>query len=131
MARRGKKGRMVGNFNDEDMARSLDDLAEFDRFRSDLLKKFQRALKRGDSPNEILDMAKAIAAARLGTIAATEVDSSRALAAIKDILDRTQGKATEHKEVRHKFDKLPDEQLDALIQSQQQELDDEENETKH
>lgn len=55
--------------------------------------------------------------ARALTIAMTEGDSAKALAAVKDIKDRTQGKATERSEVTHKLEKLPDEQLDALLQS--------------
>lgn len=40
------------------------------------------------------------------------------LAASDKILNRTMGKPTEKKEVTHKLDQLSDEQLDALVQSE-------------
>ena len=122
MARRGKKGRLASNKTEHVLVESLDELAEFREYRSNILKKFQTMLKKGKSSEEILKLAQKIAAARLGTIAATEVDSSRALAAIKDLLDRTQGRAVETKKVEHKFEKLSDDDLDAVIASQMDKL---------
>jgi hypothetical protein len=51
------------------------------------------------------------------SIATTEIDSAKAMNAIKDIKDRTFGKAKERVESTHKLEKLPDEQLDSLLRS--------------
>lgn len=99
------------------MARDLDELMEYEKFKSEVLPSLRRDLKSGASAEEILAKVSALAAARLATIAMTEADNSKALGAIKDLLDRSQGKAKERKEVEHKFDKLPDDQLDALLLS--------------
>lgn len=97
--------------------RVLDKLAEFEEFTHAILPKLRAMLKDGASADEILSFSQAAAAARVVTIAATEIDSSKALAASKDILDRTQGKATEKQEVTHRLEKLDDAQLDALLLS--------------
>lgn len=44
-----------------------------------------------------------------------EPDSKTALAAVKELLDRLEGKVTEKKEVTHAMAKLKDEELDALV----------------
>lgn len=95
----------------------IDDLAEFDSFRNELLPALRQALKDGKSAEDIYSMASAAAAARAVTIAVKEEDSGKALAAIKEILDRDKGKAKERQEVTHKLEKLPEEQLDALLLS--------------
>ncbi len=128
MARRGKKGRLATNKSEHRAVMTLDELSEFREYRSNILKKFQKMLKDGKSSEEILKLAQKIAAARLGTIAATEVDAGRALSAIKDLLDRTQGKAVETKKIEHKFEKLSDDDLDAVVASQLDRLSVEEEE---
>lgn len=95
--------------------RVLDKLAAYEEFRANLSPKLQRMILDGASAEDILEESAAYAAARIATIAATEQDSSKALAAAKDIIDRTKGKAVERKELSHKFDKLDDEALDALV----------------
>lgn len=66
---------------------------------------------------KIYKMAEAHAAARNVTIALTEEDSGKALSAIKELMDRSKGKATEKQEVTHTYSKLKDEDLDALLES--------------
>lgn len=104
------------------MAQVIDDLREFDEFRTGLLKKIQAMLKDGKTSEEILEFGKAMAAARVVTTVAVEKDSQKALAAAKDVLDRTQGKAKERTEVEHKFSKLPEDQLDAMLLSKLKEV---------
>lgn len=93
----------------------MDELALFQQFKEELLPKLQEAIVGGKSAEDILEMSQKYAAARLGTIIATEVDSGRALSAIKEVLDRTLGKAVERKQVDHRLGKLPEEQIDALL----------------
>ncbi len=80
-----------------------------------MLPQLRALMKRGAKTEEILELGRALAAGRLITIAATEEDSGKALSAIKDILDRKDGKVTEKREVVHKMGKLRDEELDALV----------------
>lgn len=103
--------------------RMLDKLAEFEEFNATILPKLRQMLKEGAQADEILEFSKAAAAARVVTIAATERDSTKALAASKDILDRTQGKAVERVQQTHKFEKLEEEQLDALLWSKLKEAE--------
>lgn len=114
----------------------LDDVTAFEDFRASILPVLRDALKQGMDADTIYKKFQAFAAARAISIAATEIDSSKALSAIKDILDRTQGRAKERSEVTHKLSSLPEEQLDAILlsklQAQSPEQEEEENEhTKH
>jgi hypothetical protein len=95
--------------------RVLDKLAAFEEFEATVAPKLRQMLIDGATAEEVIDETAALAAARIATIAMTEMDSSKALAAAKDIIDRSKGKAVERRELSHKFDKLDDEALDALV----------------
>lgn len=95
--------------------RVLDKLAAFQEFQAALSPKMQRMILDGSSAEEIIAETAAYAAARIATIAVTDNDSGKAYAAAKDILDRAHGKAVERRELAHKFDKLDDDALDALV----------------
>jgi hypothetical protein len=95
--------------------RLLDKLAAYEEFRANISPKLQRMLIEGASADEIIEETAGYAAARIATIAITETDSAKALAASKDLVDRARGKAVERKELSHKFDQLGDEALDALV----------------
>lgn len=103
---------------------SLDELAFFQEFKADLLPAFQELIRSGAPTKEVLLKAKAMAAARLATIAVTEADSRVALGAIKELLDRTEGKVVEKSEVTHAMAGLKDEELDALVLTGIKELGD-------
>lgn len=102
------------------MASMLDDLTEFNNFREEILPVLREALKQGADADTIYRKFQAYAAARAVSIAATELDSGKALSAIKDILDRTQGRAKERTEVVHKMENLTESQLDAILLSKMQ-----------
>lgn len=104
----------------------IDDLIEFREFRDSLLPVLQADVKKGTPAKEILDRLKTLAAARLGHIIMSETDSGKALSAIKDILDRTEGKAKESITTTHKFDKLDGQQLDSMILSKLNKLKEDE-----
>jgi hypothetical protein len=95
----------------------LDELAAFEEFRKEIMPQLQQDLKDGLAAEQIFKKYAHFAAARGITIALTDKDAGRALTAIKDILDRTQGKAVERKEIKASISELPDEQLDALLES--------------
>lgn len=60
---------------------------------------------------------QALLEARKLQIALMEPDSSKSLAAIRDIQDRHEGRAVERKAVAHRFEGLADKELDALLAS--------------
>lgn len=100
------------------MASDLDDLAAFEQFKEDVLPMLQKAVKEGWSPQRIYEAAQAHAAAKAVTLALTEMDSSKALPAIKEVLDRSMGKAAEKKTIKHEFEEMTDEELNSLLASE-------------
>lgn len=107
------ESRMIGH---------IDELNAFEEFKESVLPQLRADLRKGLSAEQIYKKYQHLAAARNVTIALTEADSSKALAAVRDILDRSQGKAKERQEVTHKLEKLPEDQLDALILSKAKEM---------
>jgi hypothetical protein len=105
------------NYQENAMVRALDHLAEFEAFQDEIAPALRGAVKAGKTPDEIFKLCLAHLAARQATIALTEKDPAKALAAIKDILDRTSGKATEKKEVKLSLENAPEEQLDAKLKT--------------
>jgi hypothetical protein len=99
------------------MAATLDEIEQLLELKESLLPQLRKDLKAGLTGDEIYEKYKAIAAARVVSIVATEVDSGKALAASKEVLDRSGGKAAEKKEVTHRYGKLKDEQLDSVLLS--------------
>lgn len=96
-------------------AEALDDLSEFESFRKDLLPKLRDAIKQGKKTPEILELAKAMSAARLAAIAVFEPDNKVALTAVRDLLDRLDGKATENKKVQHVLADAREQEVDAVL----------------
>lgn len=105
------------NVDEDRAAVALDDLEEFKEFKKSLLPVLRADLKAGTPAKDILEKLKALAAARLGHILMAEIDSGKALSAIKDVLDRTEGKAKETVETTHKFQNMKEAELDALLKS--------------
>lgn len=97
---------------------AMDMLAEYE----ELLPGLKAALRMGLSAEEIYVEAQALCAAKGVQIALTERDSAKALSAIRDVLDRTQGKAKERREHTHRLQELPDEQLDAILKTKIQDV---------
>lgn len=124
-----KKGGSTNKVENQ-VIRSLDNLADYEEFTTELAPVLRRLLKKGLTAEQIENDPKiqSLLVARQMNIALLEMDSSKALAAIKDIRDRTTGKATEKVEVTSKLEKLPDEQLDALLRTKLGERDEEKEE---
>ena len=102
------------------MARNLDILAKFEKYQEEIFPLLQEAIAKGWTPEQMRSHPKiqAMMEARKITIALTDEDPSRALAAAKDIQDRAEGKAKERVETTHKYEKLKDDALDALLMSE-------------
>lgn len=107
------------------MVESLTDLAEFEEYCQLILPALRKDIAKGLKPEELYTKYTSMAAARGISIALTEPDSGKALSALRDILDRTQGKAVERVQVQHRFQNLKEEELDALLISRAREVEDE------
>ena len=101
------------------IARAIDDKSSIDDINAQIRPILAQALREGWDAKRLMEHPKValLLAARAVTIGVTEADSAKALSAIKDIQDRTQGKPTEKRETTHKLASLPDEQLDAKLKS--------------
>lgn len=102
----------------ETRARNIDDLALHDEMMMGILGSVKQDLALGLTSEEIMKKYSGIAAARIVSIAATEADSGKALAAAKDLMDRVHGKAKEVKDVTHRLAQIDEKQIDAILISE-------------
>jgi ABC-type transporter Mla subunit MlaD len=112
------------NEEERGLIETLDELALFQDLRADLLPELKKLIEGRAPTKDILQAARAAAVARLASLAVMDEDSKTALSAIKELLDRTEGKVSEKREVTHALAKLKDEELDALVMSSIQEDED-------
>lgn len=117
--KRGQK--LNGYVEDRQMARLIDELQDFEDFRESILPALRADLKKGLSTKEMREKYKSLVQARVLTTAITS-DDGRAMAAAKDILDREEGKPTEKKEITHRYADMSDEELDAILKSEEEDL---------
>ena len=96
-------------------ARNIDELAIHDDLMIGVLGAVKKDLAAGLTGVQIMEKYSSLAAARIVSIAATEADSGKALSAAKDLMDRVHGKAREVKDVTHRLAQVEDKQLDALL----------------
>jgi hypothetical protein len=115
--RQPKRPRPARNSTENKMLDKLDELAAFEEYRNQILPVLRKMVVSKTPPSEIYDAVKSLAAARLGTIIATELDPVKALSAIREVLDRSEGKPKERVSHEHKLSKLKDEELDSVILS--------------
>lgn len=99
------------------MLDSLEHLTLFQRWQQEVLPRMQAAFKAGKGAEDLYKEFAGDAAARAIMIATTSPDAGKAMAAIVDILNRAQGKPTEQVQLSHKYEKLKDDELDALVLS--------------
>lgn len=100
------------------MAKALDDLAEFEEFKEKVLGMIRKDIYGGMTPEELRKKYASYVQGRVLTAVITEEDNGKALAAAKDILDRSEGKAKERHEHTHKYENLKEEELDSLLMSE-------------
>jgi glucuronate isomerase len=98
-------------------------IKELEEFKATLLPALRKDLLSGMTEAQIQKKYAAYVQTRLVQIALMEPDSGKAMAAAKDILDRTNGRATEKKEVTHRFKDMTDQELDAVLQSEESDLE--------
>ena len=102
--------------------RTIDALAGYELYAANILPAIRKDLEAGLSAIDILKKYSPLAAARAVTVALMEEDGSKALAASKQVIEHTVGKPTEKKEIKHQFEELKDEELDALLNSELKKL---------
>lgn len=97
-----KKPRFRRNVQEHKVVQALDDLAEFESFQTEILPTLRKAIKERWTPEKVYKEFSAHMAAKAVSIALVEKDPTKSLAAIKEVLDRSQGKATEKREITAK-----------------------------
>ena len=116
---------------------AMDELSEYQDFKENILPALREDLQKGMSAEDIRKKYSGYVQAAMLTTALTDSDASKRIAAAKDIIDRSEGKPTESKEVRHSLEKMPEEQLDSILWSKLQDgeedkkEDNDENEARH
>lgn len=103
------------------MNRLADKLAAVEDYHANVPAELRRLLENRATPDDILQFAASLAAARLVTELASS-HAGTAMDAAKQILDRSQGKAVERIQQHHKFEKLDESQIDALLLSKLKEV---------
>lgn len=103
------------------MNRLADKLAAVEDYHANVPAELRRLLENRATPDDILQFAASLAAARLVTELASS-HAGTAMEAAKQILDRSQGKAVERIQQHHKFEKLDESQIDALLLSKLKEV---------
>jgi hypothetical protein len=122
-------GKQAADQADNYMAGLMDELEEFEEFKTQFLPLLRQDLKQGLSPEAIRDKYASLAQATV-VAALANPDPKVRQAAAKDLLDRAEGMARQRIEQTHKLEKLPDDQLDAMIlslSSSEEETQDESN----
>lgn len=103
------------------MNRLADKLAAVEDYHANVPAELRRLLENRATPDDILQFAASLAAARLVTELASS-HAGTAMDAAKQILDRSQGKAIERIQQSHKFEKMDEQQIDALLISKLKEV---------
>lgn len=98
-------------------------LADFETFRNELLPMLRKDVLEGMAPEAMRKKYEAFTQARQIMEALTNPDARVALAAIDKMQDRVEGKPTEKREVTHKFDNMSDKELDAVLKSEEEDLE--------
>lgn len=104
------------------MCRSLDTLKEFEEFREKVLPVIHKDMNTM-TPEEFTDKYTKLIQARQLTIALTDHSAKNAMSAIRDLRDRMEGKPTEKRKVTVEYEDMPDEQFDAILMSELEELE--------
>lgn len=121
-AHRASNHALKPNPREEEIEKLVEDLNEFEEFRTKILPAIRKDLLAGLTPDELREKYASLVQARLIAEALTTPDAGKAGTLAKDILDRQYGKATEKKEVTVKYSDLDDESLDALLLSEEEDL---------
>lgn len=115
MARPKQRRPKGNNYRERDRLESIDQARKLMAFKESLPKYLLDDITGGLGPDEIMKKYEVAAVARLIHILNSEEDSTKALNAAREILDRVQGKPTQKQEVKHRYEKLKDDELDSVL----------------
>lgn len=101
----------------------ISNLQKFEDFEANVLPALQEDVKKGLSPLELQDKYAALVTARAITGALKDKSGGMAQSLSKDMLDRKHGKSVERKEVKHTLESLSEAELDSLIKSEEEDLE--------
>jgi hypothetical protein len=124
----GGKGHRKSSVNAEidRMCRGLDKLAKYESWQKDiqdlLPPELWADLKSGASGKDLRGKYSPFLTARAIAIALKSEDAGKAMGAIRDLLDREEGRAVEKKEIKHQLEDLSEKQLDALLLTEMSDL---------
>jgi hypothetical protein len=111
-----------GRGDEARMAAALDERAEFEEFKAQILPKLRKMIKQGKSASDIYKFAESFAAAKAVSMAMSSPDQKIVLQSIKEILDRGTGRATERVELTTRYEALTDDALDRMLEQQEAQL---------
>ncbi len=117
-----KHTRGINNPAEDKLLNAIDERAAWEEFKDQFAPQVRKMLARGATAEEIYSEFSSHAAARSVTIAMSEVDAGKAMNAIKEILDRSKGKAMERKSIEHSLANAPEEQVDSALLSKLKKL---------
>jgi len=115
--------RKSGHQAEDHRIRLVDDLNAFDEFKEKILPALRRDLLKGMPSEKLREKYSAYITAGMITTALIDEDPGKRLAAGKDLIDRVEGKAKERKEIEHRLTRLSEDELNAVIASEIQDLD--------
>lgn len=124
-ARPRRRGGIARNGHQEEMkqVKLHQELSQFEEYQT-ILKSIRKDIKNGMTEKQLQQKYAPLAQARIISEMLTNENGAAALAAAKDLLDRVNGKATEKKEVSHRFADMSDTELDAVLKSEEADLQD-------
>lgn len=125
------KKRLAVNKEENYVNDFVDRINKFEEFQKDILPMLRADIANGTPPEELIKKYRTHLAARQVTIALTEVDANKALAAIKDLRDRDEGKAVNREEVTHKYENMREEEIESILLSKLKDNDISKDDKKH
>lgn len=120
MARPRQRNRSRNTRREDALVHALDDLSDFEQYRAEVLPRLRQMIKQGKSFEEMAKWAEAYLGARAITLALTSENEAVSNSAIKELLDRAKGKATDKREITTRFEKMSDEELEALLKEEEE-----------
>lgn len=111
------------NKEEDRVADLIDRIADYEDFVSNVLPALRKDVDAGMDSKTLRAKYAPLIQARVITEALTNPDAGKALTAAADLLNRHEGKATERKEVKHTLENLSDKELDAVLESEIQDLE--------
>lgn len=118
-----QKGGLRRNHVEDRMIELIDNVRDFEEFSQSLPGQLRSDVLSGKyTAEQLRKKYLPLVQARQIATAILEPDSAKAHSAANSILDRTEGKATEKHEHVHRLGRLKDEELDAMLISEMEEV---------